>query len=58
VEVVFSYPGVGNLMIESILERDLPVTQGCVLVLALVYVFVNLGADVLQCYLDPRIHFG
>jgi len=58
VEVVFSYPGVGNLMIQSILERDLPVTQGCVLVLALVYVFVNLGADVLQCYLDPRIHFG
>lgn len=58
VEVVFSYPGVGNLMIESILERDLPVTQGCVLVLAMVYVFVNLGADVLQGYVDPRIHFG
>jgi peptide/nickel transport system permease protein len=57
VEVVFSYPGIGNLMIESILERDLPVTQGCVLALAVVYVFVNIAADLAQGYLDPRIRF-
>jgi ABC-type dipeptide/oligopeptide/nickel transport system permease component len=57
VEVVFSYPGIGNLMIQSILTRDLPVTQGCVLVLATVYVVVNIIADVIQGYLDPRIRF-
>ncbi|TMF01307.1 MAG: ABC transporter permease [Chloroflexi bacterium] len=55
VEVVFSYPGIGNLMVKSIVERDLPVTQGCVLLIASVYVLVNIGADVLQAYLDPRI---
>jgi peptide/nickel transport system permease protein len=58
VEVVFSYPGIGNLMIQSILTRDLPVTQGCVLVLALIYVFVNIVADLIQGYLDPRIRFS
>jgi peptide/nickel transport system permease protein len=57
VEVVFSYPGIGNLMIQSILERDLPVTQGCVLMLAVVYVLINIVADLVQGYLDPRIHF-
>lgn len=55
VEVVFSYPGIGNLMVKSIVERDLPVTQGCVLLIASVYVVVNIGADVVQAYLDPRI---
>lgn len=55
VEVVFSYPGIGNLMVKSIVERDLPVTQGCVLLIATVYVLVNIGADVVQAYLDPRI---
>jgi ABC-type dipeptide/oligopeptide/nickel transport system permease component len=55
VEVVFSYPGIGNLMVKSIVERDLPVTQGCVLLIASVYVFVNIGADLVQAALDPRI---
>jgi peptide/nickel transport system permease protein len=55
VEVVFSYPGIGNLMVKSIVERDLPVTQGCVLLIASVYVLVNIGADLVQAALDPRI---
>jgi peptide/nickel transport system permease protein len=55
VEVVFSYPGIGNLMVQSIVERDLPVTQGCVLLIASVYVVVNIAADLVQAYLDPRI---
>src|ERR671933_129923 len=58
VEVVFSYPGIGNLMVKSIVERDLPVTQGCVLVIATVYVLVNIGADAVQAYLDPRIRIS
>jgi peptide/nickel transport system permease protein len=55
VEVVFSYPGIGNLMVKSIVERDLPVTQGCVLLIASVYVLVNISADFVQALLDPRI---
>ena len=55
VEVVFSYPGIGNLTIKSISDRDLPVTQGCVLAIALVYVLINIGADLIQGLLDPRI---
>ena len=58
VEVVFSYPGIGNLMVKSIVERDLPVTQGCVLVIATVYVLVNIGADAVQAYLDPRVRLS
>jgi ABC-type dipeptide/oligopeptide/nickel transport system permease component len=58
VEVVFSYPGIGNLMVKSIVERDLPVTQGCVLVIATVYVLVNIGADTVQAYLDPRVRLS
>lgn len=58
VEVVFSYPGIGNLLIQSILERDLPVTQGAVLMLATVYVVINIAADLAQIYLDPRIRFA
>jgi peptide/nickel transport system permease protein len=55
VEVVFSYPGIGNLTIKSISDRDLPVTQGCVLVIAVVYVLINIAADLIQGLLDPRI---
>jgi peptide/nickel transport system permease protein len=58
VEVVFSYPGLGNLLVKSIVERDLPVTQGCVLVIALVYVLVNIAADLIQGCLDPRVRFS
>jgi len=58
VEVVYSYPGIGNLMVKSIVERDLPVTQGCVLMIAMVYVLVNTGADAVQAYLDPRIRLS
>jgi ABC-type dipeptide/oligopeptide/nickel transport system permease component len=58
VEVVYSYPGIGNLMVKSIVERDLPVTQGCVLLIAMVYVLVNTGADAVQAYLDPRIRLS
>jgi peptide/nickel transport system permease protein len=55
VEVVFSYPGIGNLTIKSISDRDLPLTQGCVLAIAIVYVLINIAADIIQGLLDPRI---
>jgi len=55
IEKVFNYPGLGRFMIDSITERDLPVAQGIALILASVYVGVNLAADVLTMLLNPRL---
>jgi peptide/nickel transport system permease protein len=54
-ETVFSWPGIGLLTIESIQARDYPVVQGCVLLISLVYVLVNLGTDLVYAWVDPRI---
>jgi len=56
VEVVFSWPGIGSLMVDSILTRDLPVTQGCVLIIATVYALVSVVADMAHAAIDPRMH--
>jgi peptide/nickel transport system permease protein len=55
IETVFSWPGTGNLLNAAIFQRDLPLLQGTILVLALFFVFLNLAVDVLQTALDPRI---
>jgi peptide/nickel transport system permease protein len=55
VETVFSWPGTGFLMNSAISQRDLPLLQGCVLVLAMFFVTLNLIVDVLQTALDPRV---
>ncbi len=57
-EIVFSWPGVGQLTIESIQKRDYPVLQACVLVISLAYVVVNTVTDVVYAWLDPRIRLG
>jgi len=54
-ETIFAWPGVGRLLLQSIQARDYPVVQGCILVIALSYVAVNLLTDVLQATLDPRM---
>jgi len=54
-ETIFSWPGLGTLMVKAIQTRDYPVVQGCVLVIALSYVLVNLLTDVLYGVIDPRI---
>jgi peptide/nickel transport system permease protein len=56
-ETVFAWPGVGLLMVQGILARDFPIVQGCVLVIALTFVLINLAVDLLYVYLDPRIHY-
>ncbi|MCL8025321.1 ABC transporter permease [Nocardioides sp. BSK12Z-3] len=55
IEMVFAIPGIGNLLILSIEQRDLPVIQGAVMFVAICYVLVNLVTDLLYSYLDPRI---
>lgn len=58
VEVVFSWPGLGSLLVQSVVTRDLPLAQGAVLLIATIYVVVNIITDLCQALLDPRIHFG
>jgi peptide/nickel transport system permease protein len=54
-EAVFSWPGLGNLMIQAVRERDFPVVQASVFVVAIFVVAVNLVADLTIAALDPRI---
>ena len=58
VEVVFVYPGLGQLMVDSVSARDMPVVQGVALVFAAAYVFLNLAADVLATLSNPRLVHG
>ena len=55
IETVFTLPGMGRLLVESIYARDYPVVQGCLLLIALIYVFVNLCVDLLYPIFDPRV---
>ena len=57
-EMVFSWPGVGQLTVESIQRRDYPVLQACVLVISLAYVAVNTATDLVYGWIDPRIRIG
>ncbi|MCO6411151.1 MAG: ABC transporter permease [Thiogranum sp.] len=54
-EAVFNWPGLGSLLVESIQRRDYPVVQGCVLVISLSYVVINLCTDLAYAWADPRI---
>ncbi len=56
-ETVFSWPGLGQLVVDRILSRDYPVVQGVVLVTALLIVSINLVTDLCYAYLDPRIRY-
>ncbi len=57
VEKLFSWPGVGSLLVDSIFQRDIPVTQGCIMFLILVFLLVNLAVDLLYAVIDPRIEY-
>lgn len=55
VESIFLWPGLGRLLVEAVKARDIYVVQGCILVIATIYVLINLGVDIVQAWLDPRI---
>jgi peptide/nickel transport system permease protein len=57
-ETVFSLPGIGRLVVESVLRRDYPVIQGIILVITVAYMVVNLAIDFCYTFLDPRIRIG
>ena len=55
VETVFSWPGIGFMMVNAILTRDFPLVQGGVLLIATTYVVINLATDLLYMCVDPRV---
>ena len=56
-ETIFAWPGVGRLLVMSIGFRDYPMVQGCILLIAVTYVAVNLAVDAIYLVLDPRIRY-
>lgn len=57
IEVVFSWPGMGRLLVDAVLDRDYTVVQGTVMVYAVIVLFANLAVDVTYQYFDPRIEY-
>ncbi|MBL8790849.1 MAG: ABC transporter permease [Rhizobiales bacterium] len=55
VEVVFTYPGIGQLMVDSVGSRDMPVAQACALIFAATYILLNLLADIIAIITNPRL---
>jgi ABC-type dipeptide/oligopeptide/nickel transport system permease component len=56
-ETIFAWPGIGRLLVQSIGFRDYPMVQGCILLIAVTYVAVNLIVDIVYVVLDPRIRY-
>ena len=56
-ETIFAWPGIGRLLIQSIGFRDYPLVQGCILLIAVTYVGMNLVTDLLYGLVDPRIRY-
>jgi ABC-type dipeptide/oligopeptide/nickel transport system permease component len=57
IETVFVWPGIGDLAIDAIRQRDFPVIQSVVILFATFYIFINLFVDVFYAYLNPRIRY-
>lgn len=57
-ETIFSWPGIGKLSYDAIMSRDFPVVQGSVLVIAMIFVLINLIVDLTYSFVDPRIKYG
>jgi ABC-type dipeptide/oligopeptide/nickel transport system permease component len=57
-ETIFSWPGIGRLTVQAIASRDYPLLQGCILVISVSYVLVNLLTDLLYSFVDPRVRLA
>jgi len=58
VERIFSYPGIGNLAIDAVINRDFPLIQGLVLLFGLLFILINIGVDLTVATLNPRLRHG
>ena len=57
IEKLFSWPGIGSLVVDSIFQRDTPITQGCIIIIIFVFLVVNLLVDLTYSVIDPRIKY-
>lgn len=57
-ETIFAWPGIGRILVNSVIARDYPMVQGIVLMLAITVILVNLAVDLIYGFLNPRIHYG
>jgi peptide/nickel transport system permease protein len=57
IEVVFVYPGIGQLMVDSVSKRDIPVVQACALIFGATYILLNMLADILAMFANPRVRY-
>ena len=55
IEVVFAYPGMGQLMVDAVAKRDIPVVQSCGMIFGMTYILLNLFADLLSILMNPRL---
>jgi len=58
VEKLFSWPGVGSLLIDSVFQRDIPTVQGCILMIVIFFLLINTLVDLAYVVIDPRIRYG
>jgi len=58
VEKLFSWPGVGSLLVDSVFQRDIPAVQGCILLIVMFFLIVNTLVDIAAALIDPRIKYG
>ena len=58
VEKLFSWPGIGSLLVDSVFQRDIPAVQGCILLIVLFFLVVNTLVDIACAVIDPRIKYG
>ena len=56
-EIVFAIPGMGRLVVDAMSNRDYPIVQSTVMMVAMAYVIINLAVDILYGYLDPRVRY-
>jgi ABC-type dipeptide/oligopeptide/nickel transport system permease component len=57
-ERIFAFPGIGNMAVDAVINRDLPLIQGLVLVFAVIFIAVNMLVDLLQLVFNPRLRHG
>ena len=55
IERIFAYPGIGNMAIEAVINRDLPLIQGLVLVFAVIFILINIAVDLLVALFNPKL---
>ncbi len=58
IERIFSYEGIGNMAVDAVINRDLPLIQGIVLTFAILFIAINLAIDILVTFLNPRLRRG